>query len=72
MLTKHQAVLDMVYATNESVCMRAQPFDDYPMVTFTRQAWEDMGEPQTVTVTVEPGDRLNWPRDPRGEAEPWA
>jgi len=60
-LTKHQAVLLMVYATTESVCMRQQ--DDgpegYPMVTFSREVWEDMGEPQTVTVTVESGDKLN-------------
>ena len=24
-----------------------------------RVAWRDMGEPDTITVTIEPGDRLN-------------
>ena len=27
--------------------------------TVERVAWRDMGEPDTITVTIEPGDRLN-------------
>lgn len=26
---------------------------------FGRAAWDDMGQPYTITVTVRPGDRLN-------------
>ena len=26
-----------------------------------RVAWRDMGEPDTITVTIEPGDHLNGP-----------
>lgn len=62
----------MVFATSESVCLRQQ--DDewptpapgaelgagcYPMIFIAREAWEEMGEPQTVTIAVEPGDTLN-------------
>lgn len=25
----------------------------------TRADWQDMGEPETITVTIEPGDLLN-------------
>ena len=28
-------------------------------VDVERSAWRDMGEPDTITVTIEPGDRLN-------------
>lgn len=60
-LTTHEAVLDMVYATNESVCLRQQEDGrpGYPMVTLARQVWEDMGEPQAVTISVAPGGELS-------------
>lgn len=62
-LLKHEVVVGMVFATNESVCMRYYADEDasdgYPMVFFPRATWEDMGEPQEITVTLEPGDRLN-------------
>jgi hypothetical protein len=28
-------------------------------LAFSRRDWEDMGRPDRLTVTVEPGDRLN-------------
>lgn len=28
-------------------------------VSIELSAWQDMGEPDTITVTIEPGDRLN-------------
>lgn len=32
---------------------------------FLRKDWDEMGRPETVTVTIQPGDRLNTPYDPR-------
>jgi hypothetical protein len=28
-------------------------------VTIDYATWQDLGEPETITVTIEPGDRLN-------------
>ena len=28
-------------------------------VSVTKGAWRDLGEPETITVTIEPGDLLN-------------
>lgn len=40
-----------------------QPNDDPdgsgPFLTLTADVFEDMGRPETITVTIEPGDRLN-------------
>lgn len=30
-------------------------------LTMNRRVWEDMGRPDTITMTIEPGDRLNLP-----------
>lgn len=29
------------------------------VVSLSRPLWEDMGQPAEVTITIEPGDRLN-------------
>lgn len=28
-------------------------------VTYSRHSWNDMGRPETITLTIEPGDHLN-------------
>lgn len=28
-------------------------------ITFSIKDWVDMGSPETITITIEPGDRLN-------------
>jgi hypothetical protein len=33
--------------------------DDDRSVVLPENDWRDMGEPESVTVTIEPGDRLN-------------
>lgn len=30
-----------------------------PRVTLDRDAWEEMGKPEKITVTIQPGDLLN-------------
>ena len=34
-----------------------------PRVSIDDEIWADMGHPDTITVTIEPGDRLNPPED---------
>lgn len=61
-LTKRQIVLRRVDSTNLYV---AVDDEDAPWPERTHSfyvesvAVEDMGEPDTITVTIEPGDRLN-------------
>jgi hypothetical protein len=33
--------------------------DRFFKVRLTADRWHDMGSPETITVTIEPGDRLN-------------
>lgn len=29
------------------------------ILVLAREDWEDMGQPETITITIEPGDHLN-------------
>lgn len=33
--------------------------DDPDYLNVSREVWEDMGQPRTITVTIQPGDLLN-------------
>lgn len=33
--------------------------DRFRMITIDREVWEDMGTPDTITITIEPGDTIN-------------
>jgi len=35
------------------------PERSFGLCVFPRDEWEDMGEPETITIEIEPGDRLN-------------
>lgn len=71
-LSKTVSVLDRapVFATSADEAF-AQRDEDHPyryvpgVVRIERQKWRDFGCPDQVTVTIEPGDRLN--DDPAGE-----
>lgn len=61
-LTKTRTVLDVLAAGTHSPQIPFSDQDDgYRSHTlyFDRQVWEDMGRPLTITVTIEPGDKLN-------------
>lgn len=62
MLTKTERIYEKVAATSHLV-MFAQQDPDTFMVTselvILPEDYEDMGSPKTITVTIEPGDRLN-------------
>jgi hypothetical protein len=62
-LTKHRTVLHLLesVATNALVSFGQEPIegDRTVWVMFDRADWIDMGQPQQITVSIEPGDLLN-------------
>lgn len=59
MLTKQSLVLDFVWLVDDKATFS---YDDGGNMVFWAvdgQAWADMGQPRKITVTIEPGDRLN-------------
>lgn len=64
-LIKRQALLDLVTIqdTYAGYALPAQddPDDgvDYPELYITADDFRAMGEPQQITVTIEPGDQMN-------------
>ncbi len=62
-LVKTTATLGVKFIGDESVRFTDEAEDQEVCTilwsTLSHQAWEDMGEPNKITVTVEPGDKLN-------------
>ena len=73
-LLKTMAVLDLIGdSTPTHVRFGAQPApDEAPTheVHVERGRWEDMDGPDTITITIEPGDRLNETAPRVGETQP--
>lgn len=67
-LLKHETVLQKgpdVDTSGKRVIFTVEPEDetDVPGIVYIRrELWEEFGQPDTITVTVEPGDNLN-PRE---------
>lgn len=60
-LLKTQRVLDHSMRTDHHVSF-SSPDDTMDRLTFVaiaNEVWEDLGKPECITVTVEPGDKLN-------------
>lgn len=58
-LTKTQVVLEQVNDDPDDTTMLFCGEDTPNTVIIGRDVWEDMGEPEKITVTIEPGDLLN-------------
>lgn len=67
MLTKKRTLLDSI-DVEEDIVTFSPTMDDgeenidpvnFVVISMSREAWEQMHEPRVVTVTIEPGDRLN-------------
>lgn len=62
LLLKHQTVLGLSTTNGPRVRFsreREEDGDVNDTVYISRADWDDMGRPETITVTVEPGDLLN-------------
>lgn len=59
---KHESVLHLNTTNGPRVRFSRErdEDDDVPdTVYLRREMWEDMGRPETITMTVKPGDHLN-------------
>lgn len=63
-LLRTRTVMDLCYAAvrkglGSATFERLDEDGQRRVVELESDAWEDMGRPHTITVTIEPGDRLN-------------
>lgn len=56
MLTKRRLILDFLWRVDNQVAYGDEDGRNWMMGVL---AWEDMGKPEKITVTIEPGDLLN-------------
>lgn len=66
-MTKHAIVLKRV-SRNDSGILVFESDDDADYILHEKHKmrgdiWEEMGRPDTITVTIEPGDKLNEQED---------
>ncbi len=60
MLTSQRTVFSFMWLVDKLATFTDGEDEGDPRFFFlTAEAWEDMGEPTTITVTVQPGDLLN-------------
>jgi hypothetical protein len=61
MLTKQRHLLDKATEDAAHVLFNREDSDEpvYHSWSMRRDDWEEMGSPETITITIEPGDLLN-------------
>lgn len=60
MLKKTRFLMDMEYdGIDTLVEFGVGPDEGGWVLEFDHDRWEEMGHPRTITVTIEPGDKLN-------------
>lgn len=61
-LTKTQRILDRTHVTDSHISFRlvdGETAEPATGIMLDRETYDDLGQPDMVTVTVEPGDLLN-------------
>lgn len=62
-LTKSQTVLELQLGGILGLVFSAPEVEGeehrYNAMQVDKRVWEDMGKPEVITVTIEPGDKLN-------------
>lgn len=62
-LTKSASVLELLDAVgDEAIFVRREPEAEVmhlQRVPIPRRLWDELGKPDNITVTIEPGDKLN-------------
>lgn len=64
MISKSTLVLNYNFYTDQEVTFDNYDEDNltnphYLDIIITRRLWEDLGSPESITITIEPGDKLN-------------
>lgn len=60
-IIKKQTLLEIIDVDDEGTTF-ANGFDETEAtvgLALTREVWEDLGKPSQITMTIEPGDKLN-------------
>jgi len=71
MLSKHQSLVKCINFTRGRVLLVNLNEDSgvpYDSLEIEEGLWFEMGSPQTMTLTLEPGDLLNVPKPPKKHA----
>ena len=66
MLIRRIHLIMRVHRTDAFTVQFIEPLDelgDARGINLCRRDWDDMGSPDTITVTIEPGDTLNRDKD---------
>ena len=58
-LTKSQSVMTFMWLVDDKAKFTYGDDSDPSFFSMSSEAWEDMGQPRVITVTIEPGDLLN-------------
>lgn len=59
MLTQQRIVMTFMWVVDEHAKFTYGDDSDPSFFSMSREAWQDMGQPRVITVTIEPGDTLN-------------
>jgi hypothetical protein len=58
-LTKSRIVMTFMWLVDDKAKFTYGDDSDPSFFSMGAEAWNDMGQPKTITVTIEPGDSLN-------------
>ena len=58
-LQKSQHLMTFMWLVDDKAKFTYGDDSDPSFFSMSGEAWEDMGQPRTITVTIEPGDILN-------------
>ncbi len=58
-LTKSTTIMVFMWLVDDKAKFTYGDDSNPSYFSMSAEAWEDMGQPRTITVTVEPGDLLN-------------
>lgn len=58
-LTQSRILMTFMWLVDDKVKFTYGDDSDPSFFSMSGEAWEDMGQPRTITVTIEPGDLLN-------------
>lgn len=58
-LSQSQLQMTFLWLVDSAAVFAYGDEDDPDYLNISREVWEDMGKPQTLTVTIQPGDLLN-------------
>lgn len=58
-LQKSQHLMTFMWVVDEHAKFTYGDDSDPSFFSMSREAWQDMGQPRVITVTIEPGDKLN-------------